>query len=324
MSSEIAAQEPGYAIGTVAGLTGLDPHTIRAWERRYGAVQPRRGPRGVRRYDDAAVTRLQLLKAVTDCGESIGSVATLPDPALRERLGRLAGMAADGAAATSRPAESVALLAPALATQLGVDGAALGGLRVAASTDDVAAFVEKLPDATPEIVVAELRCLGREPLRRLEEIQDACDPQLVLVVYDFARGAELARLSRSGARLVRGPLRLAQVRQAIDDFLAIEATTPRRRPRPGLETAPDAPRLFDDVRLARVMEWHSAVQCECPSHVASLVASAVAFERYSQDCEDRSPEDAALHRYLATASARVRHELETMLERVCEHEGIRV
>ena len=72
------------------------------------------------------------------------------------------------------------------------------------------------------------------------------------------------------------------------------------------------------------MEWHSAVQCECPSHVATLVSSAAGFERYSEDCEDRSPEDAALHRYLRAASAFVRHELETMLERVCEHDGIRV
>ena len=71
MSSKSTA-EPGYNIGTVAGLTGLDPHTIRAWERRYAAVQPMRGPRGMRRYDDAAVTRLQLLKAVTDCGDTCG------------------------------------------------------------------------------------------------------------------------------------------------------------------------------------------------------------------------------------------------------------
>jgi len=50
----------------------------------------------------------------------------------------------------------------------------------------------------------------------------------------------------------------------------------------------------------------------------------VGFERYSQECEDRSPEDAALHRYVAAASSRVRHELETMLDRVCEHERIKL
>jgi len=161
MSTQSATREPGYAIGTVAGLTGLDPHTIRAWERRYGAVRPKRGPRGVRRYDAAAVTRLQLLKAVTDCGESIGAVATLPDLALRERLGRLAGMAADGAAIASPAPQSMALLAPALASQLGAEAAALGSLRIVVSGDDVASFLEKLPDAAPDIVLTELRRLGR-------------------------------------------------------------------------------------------------------------------------------------------------------------------
>ena len=325
MSTQSATREPGYAIGTVAGLTGLDPHTIRAWERRYGAVSPRRGPRGVRRYDDAAVARLQLLKAVTDCGEAIGSIATLPDAALRERLGRLAGMAADGAVAPGRRPSTLALLAPGLSSQLDAGGSSLGGLRVAVSEADVAAFLEKLSDVAPEVVVAELPRLGREPLRRIEEIQDACDPQLLVLVYDFARGTELARLSRGGARLVRGPLRTTEMGQMIDDFLAIEATTPRRTIRPALtETAPGAPRLFSDEQIAKLMEWHSAVQCECPSHVATLVSSALAFERYSEDCESLGPEDAALHRYLAGASARVRHELETMLQRVCEHEDIPV
>ena len=306
MESSTSPEEVGYGIGTVAGLTGLDPHTIRAWERRYGAVTPRRGPRGARRYDDVAVARLQLLKAVTDCGESIGSVATLTDVALRERLGRLAGMAADGAAVSGRTASTLALLAPALSSQLGGEASALGDLRVVASETDEAAFLEKLPQASPDIVVAQLSCLGPEPLRRLEEIQDACEPQLVVLLYDFARGTELARLSRSGARLVRGPLRMAELRQVIADFLAIEATSPRRRAQPApSEGAHDVARLFTDEQLARLMEWHSAVQCECPSHVASVVSSVVGFERYSQQCQSDSPEDAALHRYLAAASSRV-------------------
>ena len=324
MSKESTA-EPGYKIGTVAGLTGLDPHTIRAWERRYSAVKPMRGPRGMRRYDDAAVMRLQLLKAVTDCGDAIGAVASLPDTALRERLGRLAAMAADGAGSPASGPSAIAVLGPALYSQLGVEATSMGSLRMSVSAGEFAPFLEKLSDASPDVVVVELRALGPEPLRRLEEIQDACDPRLMLVVYDFARGTELALLSRIGARVVRGPMRLAQLRQVIDDFSVIEATAPRRRTRlvPN-EPLAETPRAFDDHQLARLMEMQSAVQCECPSHVASLVSSVLGFERYSNDCENRSPEDAALHRYLASASSRVRHELEVMLQRVCEHEGIRI
>ena len=76
----------GYRIGTVANLTGIDVHTIRSWERRYGAVKPSRSEGGTRLYDDAAVERLQLLKAFVDCGEPIRVAAALSDDELRERL----------------------------------------------------------------------------------------------------------------------------------------------------------------------------------------------------------------------------------------------
>ena len=33
----------GYRIGAVAKLTGISTDTIRAWERRYGVVEPNRG-----------------------------------------------------------------------------------------------------------------------------------------------------------------------------------------------------------------------------------------------------------------------------------------
>ena len=35
-------QERTYQIGTVSSLTGIDAHTIRAWERRYRAIEPMR------------------------------------------------------------------------------------------------------------------------------------------------------------------------------------------------------------------------------------------------------------------------------------------
>ena len=45
----------GYRIGTVSNLTGLDPNTIRAWERRYGAIEPDRNNVGAGFYTPAEV-----------------------------------------------------------------------------------------------------------------------------------------------------------------------------------------------------------------------------------------------------------------------------
>ena len=80
-----------YRIGTVARLTGVDPHTIRAWERRYGAIKPRRTDGGTRLYSEGDLQRLRLLKAVTDAGDAIGVVATLEDEELHRRLITLRG-----------------------------------------------------------------------------------------------------------------------------------------------------------------------------------------------------------------------------------------
>ncbi|MCX8072814.1 MAG: MerR family transcriptional regulator [Candidatus Binatia bacterium] len=84
-TSRSRAPEPGHArfnLVNVARLTGLTPDLIRAWERRYGAVHPVRGPRGARLYSAADVERLQLLAAVVGSGRAIGDVARLPNEEL--------------------------------------------------------------------------------------------------------------------------------------------------------------------------------------------------------------------------------------------------
>lgn len=74
-----------YALGAVVRITGLSEHTLRAWERRYEAVRPQRTPGGSRRYTEADVRRLRLLRQVVDAGQPIGEVARLPDADI-ERL----------------------------------------------------------------------------------------------------------------------------------------------------------------------------------------------------------------------------------------------
>lgn len=77
--------EPTYALGAVTRLTGLNEHVLRAWERRYRAVEPRRSPGGTRRYSEADVERLRLLAAAVSAGNPIGDVARLSNEALRKR-----------------------------------------------------------------------------------------------------------------------------------------------------------------------------------------------------------------------------------------------
>ena len=74
-------------MGVVVQRTGLTPHVLRAWERRYGAVDPGRTEGGQRLYTDADVVRLRLLKRATEAGRPIGTVADLDTAELATLVG---------------------------------------------------------------------------------------------------------------------------------------------------------------------------------------------------------------------------------------------
>jgi MerR family transcriptional regulator, light-induced transcriptional regulator len=61
-----------YRIKRVAHLTGINPATLRAWERRYGLVAPDRTTSGYRLYTDEDVAMLSRIKALVDDGLTIG------------------------------------------------------------------------------------------------------------------------------------------------------------------------------------------------------------------------------------------------------------
>jgi len=74
-----------YPIRAVTKLTGIPEDTLRAWERRYRAVTPRRSGRG-RLYSEKEIHRLMLLRDAVAQGHSIGQIATTSDHRLRALL----------------------------------------------------------------------------------------------------------------------------------------------------------------------------------------------------------------------------------------------
>jgi hypothetical protein len=93
-------------IRAVARLTGVSIDTLRAWERRYAAVVPARGPRG-RTYDLAQVSRLRNLDMLVRRGHAIGTVASLSD----RQLARLLGVSKEPAPQPAPPTAGVDLAA---------------------------------------------------------------------------------------------------------------------------------------------------------------------------------------------------------------------
>lgn len=66
-----------YSIQFVSNVTGINPHTIRAWEKRYGATNPHRDKNGKRLYSDTQIKRLKVLHTLVNFGNSISDVAKL-------------------------------------------------------------------------------------------------------------------------------------------------------------------------------------------------------------------------------------------------------
>lgn len=83
IKSDVSSKEPRHPIGYVTRQTGLTPHVIRVWERRYGAVKPHRTDTNRRLYSDDDIERLKLLKRATASGHTISRIADLPESELR-------------------------------------------------------------------------------------------------------------------------------------------------------------------------------------------------------------------------------------------------
>jgi DNA-binding transcriptional MerR regulator len=83
-----------FTIRSVCALTGVNPNTLRAWERRYGLVQPERTASGYRLYTMQDVERLRQIQDLLNAGIPAGQIAKHLPPA------------GAGMEASPRPAES--------------------------------------------------------------------------------------------------------------------------------------------------------------------------------------------------------------------------
>jgi MerR family transcriptional regulator, light-induced transcriptional regulator len=80
-----------YEIHEVSELTGLAPARLRAWERRYEVVRPRRLSNGYRVYTGEQVALLRAYARLVAEGERIGDLASQPAEAVLARVEARAG-----------------------------------------------------------------------------------------------------------------------------------------------------------------------------------------------------------------------------------------
>jgi MerR family transcriptional regulator, light-induced transcriptional regulator len=75
-----------HPVRIVSQRTGLTPDVLRAWERRYRAIQPVRSPGGQRHYSDSDIERLTLLSRASRAGRQIGQLVPLSNDELKKLI----------------------------------------------------------------------------------------------------------------------------------------------------------------------------------------------------------------------------------------------
>ena len=310
------SNEPGYRIGAVCRLTGLSPHVLRVWEKRYHAVDPERSDTGRRHYREQDIHRLQLLKALVDRGQAIGSIANLDNRELENRLQQSSAMrTSDGMVER-----------PGLATfgiTLGENGDDYSGSNIfdlLGHFERISDYETSKPTLRLDVAVIEWPSVHPETSVEITQLANRLNARHVVLVYDYAPRALLKRLGNDRITALRSPL----------DMAALEAVIAWRFGRvvaPGndMESAAGSipSREYNDRELAYLAAQSSTIACECPMHLAQLITRLVHFEAYSAECESRNDQDAALHSYLHKTTSTARNLMERALTRVVELENLK-
>ncbi len=310
---------PTYRSGTAARLAGLPVATLRMWERRYGIVLRTVSSHSHRRYTRDDVARLAMLKALVDLGHPIGTLAHLPFETLRdmrETASAAFGVTRPASVATgTRP--RVAVVGEALSTRAASEAPRFPALELVAACADPARAEQAFAGTHADVLAIELPSLAQDVADAADGLRERVGARLAIVAYRFAPEAALTALRARGHVALKAPIGLAQV-----ESVAARAPFPA-------SDAPDsaatiAPPRFDDATLARLAQSSTAIRCECPRHVADLLMSLAAFERYSADCEHRTPADAHTHRMLGRVAGAARTLFEDALLQLARTEGIAI
>ena len=313
-----------HKIGAVSSLSGVPAPTLRIWEARYDCFTPHKTEGKHRLYSDDDVLKATLLKRLTENGHSISSVAPLSRTALNDLLQKQ-----QSANQRKQPAEypgatvSMAVVGLTLASRIESKKFSLGFQRHAIKVTDIYNNISQALESTgqhkPQILLIQCNSLHagvQVDIHRLAETHGAFQ---VIVLYSFGQEPIIEAMKRCGMIVRRDPISDADLADLINAVLLIDPAQSAIGSSSGTLIPP---RKFNDMTLMRVSGIATHVLCECPRHVAEIIAQLASFEQYSHDCLNKSSEDAHIHAYLSSVSGSARALFESALEMVAQHEGI--
>lgn len=346
--------ERGYLrIGAVARLTGIPQATLRAWESRYAAFSPVKSEGGQRLFLPQDATRATLIRILSRQGHSLPAIASAPlDKLLALKAQHEHEPMGSGSPKPSR--RTIIVCGEALAVRLieASQQADSGGQSKLHLASVIAGFAEvevlRLGGQC-DLVAIELVSLHRAQSAAVLRLVAALPRLRFLVLYRFGPQNTVRELQNMGVDVRREPVDDATLALAIRELLPDTAWGSSDRHReahtqawnfstPPSTLPPPEPR-FTPTTLRAIQGIPAKLPCECPRHVAELLAQLMAFERYSKECltlpaeqvdlqppaqnpPDHAGEDSLLHYQLWQVAASCRLRIEEALEWVATHEGI--
>ena len=313
-----------HKIGAVSSLSGVPAPTLRIWEARYDCFTPHKTEGKHRLYSDDDVLKATLLKRLTENGHSISSVASLSCTALNDLLQKQQTanqrkQSAEGHGAVV----SMAVVGLTLASRIESKKFTLGFQHHAIQVTDIYSNISQALESTgqhkPQILLIQCNSLHAGVQVDIHRLAEAHGAFQVIVLYSFGQEPIIEAMKRCGMIVRRDPISDADLADLVNAVLLMDPAQSAI----GSSSGTLIPqRKFNDMTLMRVSGISTNVLCECPRHVAEIIAQLASFEQYSHDCLNKSSEDAHIHAYLSSVSGSARALFESALEMVAQHEGI--
>ncbi|MFT6285540.1 MAG: DNA-binding transcriptional MerR regulator [Alcanivorax sp.] len=307
---------PLYGIGTVSRLTGIKADTLRVWERRYDLVASHKTSSGRRQYTRAGLEHLQLIAALLEGGARIGEIASAERKTL-ESLLRAGGRQGSESIPTPRP--RVVFVGEALCRWLADHQGAISNVDALLAEESALKASSNFPDnleSTDTLVVGG-KCLNGLESTGIIRLCDQLKPLKVLVCYESLTDSSVRALQDHSLVILNYPLDAGELACHLNIALV------EKHSAAGATNIADLvnvrPHIYSESELQGARLMKSALDCECPQHLADLISALNRFESHSVGCSTESWEDAAVHACVYTYTAQARWLMEKALDTVIEN-----
>ncbi|MEM7281749.1 MAG: hypothetical protein AAF438_08995, partial [Pseudomonadota bacterium] len=173
----------------------------------------------------------------------------------------------------------------------------------------------QLKDKNLTVVVTEIATITAETGNELQRIRQKSGVGNIALLYKFASMDQAETFSDAHTALIaRRPF---NYREFARTLAAVSRTDNLLRHSLSLP-----PHRFSRKLLTNLAVMSPVLACECPRHTAEIIMELSDFEKYSADCEQTKPADAAIHNMLRRTAAMSRALFEDALIALAEEEDI--